>query len=190
MKKYEVTITETLKKTVEVEAESYDQAENIVNDAWYRGEHILDADCFNTVEFSAKEKEPEKIRVVLLEPNKLAREAYIGSTLEDLQQVVGGYIEAAYYFEEPVCIVLNDEGKLGGLPLNRGIYDKDKKLIDIIAGTAFICDCSGENFGSLSDEQIEKYKKEFKFPEKFFQLDGKIKGVAFNPKQKEKDLER
>ena len=65
MKKFEVTITETLKKKVEVEAETQEDAEQIVTDDWYKGEHILDSDNFSEVVFEAKEYEPEKIKVVL-----------------------------------------------------------------------------------------------------------------------------
>ena len=155
MKKFNVTITETLKKTVEVEAESQDEAEQIVNDSWYRGDYILDADNFEGVVFDAIEPQPEKIKVVLLEPNKLARATEIDASLEGMQKIVGGDIEPGYFFEEPVCCIVNGEGKMIGLDLNRGVYDENKKLIDIIAGTAFICDCSGENFGSLNDEQIK-----------------------------------
>ena len=49
----------------------------------------------------------DKIRVILLEPNKLARVAEIDHSLEGMQQVVKGYIEAVYPFEEEVCIVCN-----------------------------------------------------------------------------------
>ena len=170
---------------VEVEAESPEEAEQSVSDQWYKGEYILDADNFVEVDFSAKEKVPEKIKVVFLEPGKLARATEIDATLEGMQSIVGGNIEPGYYFEEPVCVVLNDEGKIMGLDLNRGVYDEDKKLIDIIAGTAFICDCSGENFGSLNDEQIKKYSKMFKYPEHFYKINDEIKGITFNPKNKE-----
>ena len=50
-KKYRVTITETLKRTVDVTAESKESAEQIVNDEWYIGKHILIADDFTGVEF-------------------------------------------------------------------------------------------------------------------------------------------
>ena len=188
MKKFEVTITETLKKKVEVEAKTQEEAEQIVNDEWYKGDHILDADCFAGVVFEAKESEPKKIKVVLLEPGKLAREAEIEATLEGMQAIVGGLIEPGYYFPEPVCMVVNGEGKLLGLDLNRGVYDENNKLIDIVAGTAYICDCSGENFGSLSEEQIAKYKKQFKYPERFFKIGDHIKAMPFNPHVK--DYER
>ena len=48
-----------------------------------------------------------KINVVLCEPGKLARAATIEASLESYQKTVGGYIEAYYPFEEPVCIVCN-----------------------------------------------------------------------------------
>lgn len=182
MKKILVTITETLEKQVEVEAEDRLSAEQKVEDQWRSGEYVLTADDFTGMDCQAEEMKPEKIMVVLLEPGKLSRTAEIGTTLEDMQSVVDGMIEAAYYLPDPdVCLVVNEEGKVNGLPLNRGVRDKDGHLIDIIAGTAFICDCSGENFGSLSDEQIKKYSGEFKFPEHFFRVNGEIQGVKFNP---------
>lgn len=189
MKKFEVTITETLKKKVEVEAETEEEAKQIVTDDWYKGEHILDADNFTEVDFEAKEQVVEKIKVILLEPGKLARETEIDASLKGMQNVVGGLIEPVYCFQEPVCCIVNEEGKIAGLDLNRGIYDEKKQLVDIIAGTAFICDCSGENFGSLTDEQLKKYSKQFKYPEKFFKINDQIKGVPFNP-NKNKEHER
>ena len=185
MKKYDVIITETLKKTVEVEAESQEEAEQTVINDWNNGAHILDADCFDGVVFEAKENTSSKIKVVLLEPGKLAREAEIDATLKGMQSVVGGYIEPLYFCEEPVCFIVNEEGKILNLELNRGVYDKDKKLIEIIAGTAFICDCSGKNFGSLSSEQVKKFTMQYKYPEKFFRTENGIKGFKYNPLNKE-----
>ena len=188
MKKFNVTITETLKKSVEVEAENMDEAEQMVNDAWYSGEHILDADCFKTVDFSAAEVVPEKIKVVILEPNKVARIAEIGTELEDLQKVVGGYIEPAYYLDDPdCCVIVNEEGKMNGLPLNRAVYGQDGQMIDIIAGTAFICDCSGENFGSLSDEKLKKYTEKFKLPERFYKMNNEFIANPYQPKTKNQE---
>ena len=50
-KKFKVTMIETLKKTVEVEAEYREQAEQIVADRWANGQYILDADNFTGIEF-------------------------------------------------------------------------------------------------------------------------------------------
>lgn len=51
MKDYDVVITETLKKTVTVQAENPDEALQRASDAWHRGEYILDADAFQGVDF-------------------------------------------------------------------------------------------------------------------------------------------
>ena len=125
------------------------------------------------------------IRVVLIEPNKLARIAEIDSSLSGMQKVVDGSIEAFYPFEEQVCIVCNEEGKINGMDLNRAIYNEDKVMIDILAGPAFICDCSGENFGSLSDEQLSRYGKQFRYPERFVRLNDEIKALPFNPNKEQ-----
>ncbi len=54
-KMFSVTITETLKMVVEVEAQNQQQAEQIVSDRWRNSEYILDADNFSKVEFTATE---------------------------------------------------------------------------------------------------------------------------------------
>ena len=51
-KPFKVTITETLKKTVEVEAKNQHEAEQIVSENWNNSEYILDADNFVGVEFA------------------------------------------------------------------------------------------------------------------------------------------
>ena len=56
--------------------------------------------------------------------------------------------------------------------------------MDIIAGPFFICDCSGENFGSLSQEQLERYEKLYKKPERFYKQNGEIVAVPYDPKEK------
>ena len=52
-KQFKVTITEKLKLTVEVEAESSDEAEQIVADDWRKSRYVLDADNFVSVDFEA-----------------------------------------------------------------------------------------------------------------------------------------
>lgn len=153
------------------------------------GFYFCDSIGFKKIPFepqqAAEQIERNTILVILLEPGKLARQADIDASLEGMQGVVGGYIEAIYPFEEQVCIVCNEEGKLSGLPLNRAVY-QENEMIDIIAGTCFICDCSGENFGSLSSEQLEKFKKQFLYPEQFFKVNDEIKAVKYNPTEKNK----
>lgn len=59
MKEYKVTITETLKMNVVVEAEDQFEAEQIVSDRWHNGEYILDADNFIEVDFDSEEAHPQ-----------------------------------------------------------------------------------------------------------------------------------
>ena len=58
----------------------------------------------------------KKIKVVLLEPGKLARAVEIDASLAGMQKTVGGLIEPFYPFEEQVCIVCNEESKINGMP--------------------------------------------------------------------------
>lgn len=131
------------------------------------------------------EKE-DQIKVVLLEPGKLARVAKINTSLESMQKIVGGLIEACYPFDEQICIICNEEGKINGLPLNRAIYSENKKILDIIAGPAFLCDCSRSKFGSLSEAQLKRYEKQFKYPEKFVRINNEVRAFSFIPNELER----
>jgi hypothetical protein len=110
------------------------------------------------------------MKVVLVKPMCPPEITEIGNDLKSMQSVVGGCIEQMCPFKENVAIVCNEEGKLLGLPLNRAVRDEDNKnnILDIIAGDFFICDASGENFDSLSEEQLIKYFEMFQSPERFY----------------------
>ena len=97
------------------------------------------------------------MKVLVVEPQKPCRVQEIES-LADMQQLVGGDIEAVYPFQEPVALVCNADGKLLGLPMNRPLLDKDYLPYDIIRGTFFIAGLGQEDFISLTDEQIQRYK--------------------------------
>lgn len=256
------------------------------------GFYFCDSVGFKRVDFDPAQAQIKEaaMRVVICEPGKPARVAMIKPGLESLQSVVGGYIEPYYAFEEDVCIVCNEEGKINGMALNRAVYvekqptemsygelcrqfreaesrgehlsglivftedsftdhyseesrtysvssqnkafqpgmggysiyasaidgsdpmvrlecymaaegggedgwvvetcflkHEEKELADVIAGTFLICDCSGSDFGSLSKEQAERYRKQFQYPERFYRENGAIKAVPYNP---EKETER
>ncbi len=119
----------------------------------------------------------DTIKVLLIKPMKPPEVTEIPSNLEGMQATVGGYIEATYPYEDPVALVCNEEGKLQGLPLNRALRDDTGEIYDIISGDFFICDVSGENFASLSDEQIKKYSEKFKTPELFVSINGQIAAI-------------
>ncbi len=189
MKEFDVTITETLKLTVSVEASSKEEAEQMVNDQWHAGDHVLDADNFVDVEFESndgKELSTEKeqdntIEVLIVEPGQYPHMERIGSELASLQKAVGGDIDAAYYFDDPVALICHEEGKINGLPLNRTIRGTDGEIMDIIAGKFFICGLGEEDFASLPKELQKKYEDKFRQPEAFLKMGSKIMAIPTEP---------
>ena len=127
----------------------------------------------------------KKIKVVLLEPGKLARPAEIDASLAEMKKVVGGLIEPFYPFEEQVCIVCNEESKINGMRPNRSVKNEDGVMIDFIFGPAFICDCRGEDLDSLSDEQCDRYAKLFRFPEHLTKINDTLLGIPYRPRQEQ-----
>ena len=125
----------------------------------------------------------ETIKVLIVPPHELAYEAEIPNTLKSMQNVVGGYIEPFYYYDD-VCLVCNEEGKINGLPLSRAVHDDNGKIVEIMAGTFFICGNGKENFTSLSPGQVEKYMKMFRQPEDFFKVGNTIISVPYDPTPK------
>lgn len=111
----------------------------------------------------------EKILVLLVEPGKCPKVIEIEDTLEAMQNIVGGDIEVYEPFDDEIAIVCNEEGKIKGLPLNRAIYSDRGELVDIIAGTFFVCyaPVDSEGFLNLPKELAEKYEEYFKEPESF-----------------------
>ena len=105
---------------------------------------------------------------------KAPRPIQIESGLEPLQQAVGGDIQAVYPFDDPVAIIINDEGKNIGLKPNRALRDEEGKIYDILPGNALIVGLGEESFCDLSPELMKKYSDFFRIPEKFLNMDGKI----------------
>ena len=124
---------------------------------------------------SAAEKvASEKMTVLVVEPMKEPYVKEIDPDLHSLQAEVGGDIGATYPYSDPVALVCNDEGKLIGLDLNRGLRDEDGEIYDIVAGTFLVVGLGEEDFASLSPELIQKYTEQFKTPERFMQINGNI----------------
>lgn len=110
------------------------------------------------------------MKAVKLEAGKYAEIVEIDGDLKSLQQAVGGLIDVVTPFRRNACIVVNDEGKVLGLPLNRALKLHNGKVYDVIAGPAYILGDTGEGeFCSLSDRDAEHYRKMFHSPEAFIQ---------------------
>ena len=114
------------------------------------------------------------MRVLVVEPGHVPYEKDTPSTLAAMQAVVGGTIQVVYPFPEPVALICNDEGKLLGLPLNRALRDDGGGIYDVVAGTFFLCGApaDAEDFASLTDEEIKKYRDRFSDAEIFLRTDG------------------
>ena len=112
------------------------------------------------------------MKVLLIEPNHSPRSHNIADTLEAMQDIVGGPIQAVYPFEEPVALICSEEAKLEGLPPNRALRDEDGNVYDIICGAFFLCAAppDSEHFESLTDEQIARYTQVYRRPELFLRM--------------------
>ena len=126
---------------------------------------------------------PEKITVLVVEPRKEPYVKEIDPGLHSLQAEVGGDIGATYPFSDPVALVCNDEGKLIGLDLNRGLRDENGELYDIMAGTFLVVGLGEEDFASLSPELAQKYMEHFRQPEQFISLGGQIIALPVEPEK-------
>ena len=124
---------------------------------------------------------PEKLTVLVVEPMKDPYVKEIDPGLHALQAEVGGDIAASYPFDDPVGLVLNDEGKLIGLDLNRSLLDEHGEIYDIVAGTFLVVGLGPESFASLPPDMIQKYTEQFKRPELFASINGQIVSVPVEP---------
>ena len=91
------------------------------------------------------------IKVIIVEPNKVARVEEIENTLSNLQNIVGGHIECIRM--DGHDIIINEEGKLIDLEPNFGLYGGQ----DYVAGTAIFAGVDYEEgeFKSLPFELIK-----------------------------------
>lgn len=107
--------------------------------------------------------------ILVIEPGKYpyVKEINDKGALETMQEIVGGFIECIYPFSDNVALVMNEEGKLMSLPLNRSIYDSFGKMYDVISGNFFVVGLSRDNFKSLTLPQINRYKDMYRYAEHF-----------------------
>ena len=120
-----------------------------------------------------KNREPE-ITVVACYPGKQAVVTQIQNTLEAKQAFVGGFIQAVYPFDDPIALVLNEEGKLKGMEPCRALMDEEGNIYDIIVGPFLICGLDDEGFVSLTPQQQKEYLAMFRYPQMFVMLNGEM----------------
>ena len=130
---------------------------------------------------SAEPGAGKKIDVLLVEPGQYAKMVTIDAGLESLQKAVDGDIEQACFFDDPVALICNEEGKMFGLRPNRAIYGEDGEMVDIIVGKFLICGLGEENYDSLPKDMQEKYEKMFHDPEAFIRLGQTVIAIPTKP---------
>ena len=129
----------------------------------------------------------EEIRVLLVEPMEKPRLVTVPHTLENLQKLVGGDLEAVYPWADPVAAVCDEDGITNGKPLNRLLEDEEGNPYDVLKGTFFICGLGRENFASISDGLAEKYTEKFRYPEMFMRtMDGHVVWIKMKPGEEPK----
>ena len=110
------------------------------------------------------ENNENNVEVLLVQPKKIPKKVSISRELKSLQKMVGGYISFTYPFKEDVGIVLNDEGKLLGLPFNRALRDENGDPYDIINGDFLVVGLT-DDISSLPPEMMDKFERLFHKPE-------------------------
>lgn len=91
----------------------------------------------------------------------------IGNRLEDLQEIVGGYIEIPFLsetlYEKGIDVIINEEGKLidGLKPEIAIVNEKQGNILDLVYGNCIFAshDDEGETVG-LTEEQIKVVTEE------------------------------
>lgn len=159
------------------------------------GFYFCDSVGFKEVEFEPnqcqvkymEEEEMDKIFVLYVQVGKYPEVVEIENTLEAKQNLVGGDIEQFCPYDDECAIIVNEYGKIEGLPLNRAVYfdpDKKDRMMDIMAGDFFVCGAPYESseFESLSPEMTEKYMNMFKYPERFYRWQRDIVVEPYMPK--------
>lgn len=92
-----------------------------------------------------------KIKVIVKHPYLAPMVCYIDNTLEEMQMIVGGYIETVTQKTTPAVVICNEEGRLNELPFNMMIGNVD------FVGTIIIAGDDGEEFTDVPEEIIRKY---------------------------------
>ena len=113
----------------------------------------------------------ERIRMLEVAPLEAPRLIEVYHTLDNLQELVGGTVQAVYPWDDLVAILCDDDGKAKGYPANRILVDEDGNPYDIIVGPFYIGGLTSTDFGSISDELAEKYTERFRYPEMFMRTE-------------------
>ena len=100
------------------------------------------------------------MKVLIVEPGKRPIKADIDHTLHNLQQIVGGYIQAIYPWDDPVALVCDEEGLLKQRDFNRYVAPEVA-----VFGTFFICGIDECDFSDLPNNLMLRFAQEYHNPQ-------------------------
>lgn len=97
-----------------------------------------------------------KIRVLMCPADRAPYITNIENSLKNMQDAVGGYIEAVTLKYKPqIILICNEEGRINGLPLNKSTPHPEVFGIGgenlHICGDCFLCGAIGEEFADLPE---------------------------------------
>ena len=93
-----------------------------------------------------------RIRVLIKDPGQKPREFNIENELHVFQRIVGGFVEDAK-IGRGVIALCDEDGKSKAKEFNFWLPNGD-----CVVGTAIFCSTDGEDFASLSDEQMALFR--------------------------------
>lgn len=140
--------------------------------------YYCDSVGFKKIDFDESLTQPNTdglIRVVYVEPGKPAEVRDVDPSLQGLYKLLDtDMIECVYPFEEPVCLICDENGKIHSRPLNRALRDEAGDIYDVVAGPFIVCGIEDGDFVSLSLEEQVKLQKHYLRAEGFLLLGGRI----------------
>lgn len=102
--------------------------------------------------------------------NAMSRETILRQYLDTVKQNYDYILLDCMPFNEPVALVMHDEGKLAGKDLNRALRDDDGDIYDIVAGDFLVVGLGEDDFCSLSPELMKQFEEHFHQPETFVRM--------------------
>lgn len=121
-----------------------------------------------------------------------ARTYVVSSDNKAFQPNMGGYSIYASSLDgtDPMVrlegYMRDEKGGKDGWKIERCYMKRtQREMLDVIFGPFFICDASGQNYGSLSQDQIDRFMKEFKNPERLIRMDGTLMSIPYQPEREQ-----
>ena len=90
------------------------------------------------------------MKVIVKNPNQKSEVMEISNELEELQQLVGGYIETIPY-KDNIIILIDEEGRLKDSENNIAV-----PKYGMLVGNIIFIGTKGEDFISLTEDQIQE----------------------------------